>query len=293
MHEFLPGKDFTPNTQITGLDGCHHAEPCLAQIRATLIEEHTEAGVLRVSSQHISDQLVTRIARSPGLTLIRLCNQRTLKRPRLIGCVLSRRLPLLRELFGKFDCFAAAPDAYLDSRKQVPIEHGIEVLVGLDNCRFPALEIRLCQLRLKQEIATSHINFGAIKSAVGQRHPRLPSKNRHIALRNSKHSVNCRRINYAGRTEYIHQQRVGTHGGVEFAPASFSFGQRPALGMNLVKAAEPTGLRGDSGIRRIIEISVPPLLGRVHDYGKAAIAFYMRTTLRVASIAKRKFVTQR
>ena len=94
--------------------------------------------------------------------------------------------------------------------------------------------------------------------------------------------------------EDVHEQGVGTHGGVEFAPAAagFRFGQCPALGVNLVESAEPIRVACDGGVGGVEEVAVAEVVGRVDDDGRVAVAFDMGAVAGPEAVPATKFAAQ-
>ena len=91
-------------------------------------------------------------------------------------------------------------------------------------------------------------------------------------------------------TEHIHQQRIGTHAGIEFSPTMINFGQVTCgSGMNLPESASPRRIAENRPIAEVQEVSVAPVARLVDHDGILPIAanvgkFPRSRILQVASV---------
>ena len=95
----------------------------------------------------------------------------------------------------------------------------------------------------------------------------------------------------------VHQQRIGTHGRVEFLPSPIILRERATrMGVDFFKAFEPRGPFQNGGVAGVDEISVTTLVGKcLVDYDRLlAIALNMSEValLGEGQIPKPEFVAQ-
>ena len=127
------------------------------------------------------------------------------------------RQPASCEILGKFSG-AAAHGFQHCLRQRISGRRRCRSRGEADNRRGACLKVGLGQL-LDQETAPAHVDLGAIDAAVGERDRKyLPAELRLGMQVNAERMADARGVLNGGGAEDVHQQRIGAHGGVEFAP---------------------------------------------------------------------------
>lgn len=173
------------------------------------------------------------------------------------------------------------------------MENFVEVAIGLDDVCFATLKVRLCQLGFDEQIAPTHIDFSAIGATAFEGDSGLPAEFRLGLGVDAHHAADRRRCYDFGSAEDVHEQGVGTHAGIEFAPFAGGIdlrpGERAALCVNLVKPANPIGARCDGSVCGGVEVTVMAILRRVNDDRVGAIALDVGMASGVTVVAEGEF----
>jgi hypothetical protein len=125
----------------------------------------------------------------------------------------------------------------------------------------------------------------------GERYARLPAEDRGGPGVDPERVADGGGLGDSGRAEDVHEQRIGAHRGIEFAPAAGGVELRPGqrasgLGVDLVESPQPLGARGDGGVGSVEEVAVATTFRFVHDDRRAAVALDVRAPARVGAIAR-------
>src|SRR5258707_10808394 len=111
------------------------------------------------------------------------------------------------------------------ARQFADFEYFFKITVAFDDRGILDLKVGLGQFCLEQDRSNLHVDFSPLNEAAMQRNTRLESKLRQITDSSSQDQTELFSVRHAGIAEYVHQQSIGTHRGIEFLPATIAFRQ--------------------------------------------------------------------
>jgi hypothetical protein len=172
------------------------------------------------------------------------------------------------------------------------VEDRFKIPVPKNKVSPSSLKAVFCQLRLNQEMAQAHIDFGSIGASTNEWCPDFNAELGPQPWLSPKKSAQRLSSSRPRIAENIHEKRIGAIGAIQFAPGAVGqLSESLAGGVTLVKPASPVGRSTNAPIGSWQKVAVLTIHVLIQNAGNGAVGRFMNDPLRTFQIAGAEFTT--
>ena len=177
--------------------------------------------------------------------------------------------------------------------KLVYVEDRPQVLVSKNQVSPSSLKGTFCQLRLNEEMAQAHINFGSVGTSADQWCPHFNAELWPQPWLSPEKSAEGLSSGHAWIAENVHQKCIGTVRTIKFPPCTVARSRDSLAGrVALLQPASPVGRGANAPIGCWQKVAVFTIYFLIQNAGNVAKGRFVNDTLRTVKTTGAQLATK-